>query len=625
MTIQSPLKVIDPIDLSGLTNTTIAEPDTSVGEAEWVDPSVLVEGDTLSSGTFSSGATANYLHYDGKVYVANNDSQVLIYDTSDNTYETIQLTNNGVPYHAAAINGMVYFPLGTNNGDLLVIDPSDNSYTEYECTSTDFSGTFVSAFTLDGETVYLSDTEGALFTFSSGSFSYLNYRLYDNTAETVTDAQMSPSGDVLFVSTNYLWSYSIGDGTLTTIVDNSSSSASYGAMRRSQRYNSECYIMALNGIVKLDSTNSASTLFLFSDLGISYSGSTSRYDFTVKNGKITLACYSYDDLSYVAVIYDIDSESVSQTISYGGGKYLVYAGMNDDYSIFAIKQNLSTFDSTIYTAHRPYITGEEAILTSTHLNYYCADDYVYESPLDGATGEDGATWVEIGPTNRWAPFDYKINTKTYQTSEFYFDLTLDRDVTCVAIFGLENIYQARCSLFDSSWNLIQQNNVDLEDLTPIDTGDLDYNDAIYRSEYIWDNIPAGYSGGYIRVWLWPVSGKTGAVGAICMGNPRTIGDILYDTSINRVSYSTIEQDTFGNLSRTIRDSADYITYEVDVPTENVPYVAAVLKSVLDQDVVWYGQLPSGYKLVTLGYYETSPLSIPNYSRSDIELKINGIV
>jgi hypothetical protein len=641
MTIQSPLKVIDPIDLSGLTNTTIAEPDTSVGEAEWVDPLNVTQQTLMPYTDFSLSVTGDMMSYGDKVYAVSGDGELMIYDTSTNTYTSQSVASSATTTtfcnKGCAVGSKLYFPLisTTPDMDILVVDASDDSYATYENTdTTNYSGSINSIFTLDGQ-IMASDSRSHIYSFGGSSFS-LEYSIeYDGSYISQRASCSDSDGNIVVVATNQVYVYNVENDTTTLIHDNDSSSyTDYGTLNDCFVYNGTTYITSYLYLLKLDSSYNITVEWRYGADSLYLVNRFTNYRFRAINGRLTVAAYnreSIDDADVNSGIYSYNLNTSELDVIYSVSfptEDFAYRGalMLADSSVFALGSEGATTDSTYaFTAHRPYITGEEAILTSTHLNYYCADDYVYESPLDGATGEDGATWVEIGPTNRWAPFDYKINTKTYSTSDFYFDLTLDGDVTSLSVFGLENIYQISYTLYNSGGTSIQSETVDLEDLTPIDTGDLDYNDAIYRQEYIWDDIPAGYSGGYLRVTFYPVSGSTGAVGAICMGNPRTIGDILYDTSINRVSYSTIEQDTFGNLSRTIRDSADYITYEVDVPTENVPYVAAVLKSVLDQDVVWYGQMPSGYKLVTLGYYETSPLSIPNYSRSDIELKINGIV
>ncbi|MGE4534644.1 hypothetical protein, partial [Halomonas sp.] len=71
--------------------------------------------------------------------------------------------------------------------------------------------------------------------------------------------------------------------------------------------------------------------------------------------------------------------------------------------------NLPEDDYPEWDSGTTYSTGDRVIKASTHRVYESQTDSNSDDPEVGVNA-DPPTWLDIGPTNRWAPFDEKIGT-----------------------------------------------------------------------------------------------------------------------------------------------------------------------------------------------------------------------
>jgi hypothetical protein len=93
--------------------------------------------------------------------------------------------------------------------------------------------------------------------------------------------------------------------------------------------------------------------------------------------------------------------NVKTAFTDGDNVYISY-DENTRIEIFDAKTNLTL------GAYQP---NERAILTSTHKLYQCVKTTSIRPDL-GATGDENESWIEVGPTNRWAQFVDTISSET---------------------------------------------------------------------------------------------------------------------------------------------------------------------------------------------------------------------
>ncbi len=269
-----------------------------------------------------------------------------------------------------------------------------------------------------------------------------------------------------------------------------------------------------------------------------------------------------------------------------------------------------------------YQIGDQAILTSTHKLYQCAADNTAESP-DIAVELTSPTWVEVSATNKYRMFDYTINTKSTDTGEI--TLSPGQYCTNLGVFGLDNVSDVTVTVQedDSSGTELYNETINLEMNQPVE--DDIVNDTLYNSKCLFDDLPV-YATPYITVSFTRVDTSADwEVGDIAIGNARTLGVTVYESSTSRTSYNEVTIDDFGNETVVERASAEYTSFELVVFPQYADYVERILKDSLDQARIWVGDKANDEKLFTFGYYERSPITYSSPLKFETSLKIRGLV
>jgi hypothetical protein len=209
-------------------------------------------------------------------------------------------------------------------------------------------------------------------------------------------------------------------------------------------------------------------------------------------------------------------------------------------------------------------------------------------------------------------------------------LTFTPDKICanIALFGMEDVTRVYVKVYEDniSGELIYPLGEELgyQDTaisSPLD--DSIINDDFLNDKVIFDDLPV-YATPYIVVTFESDESEI-QIGDVVIGNARTLGVTLYQSSTSRTSYDTVTTDTFGNEITVSRPSAEYTSFELIVYPEYANYVERILKDALNKPRVWVGDKQDNEKLFTFGYYERSPIVYSSPSEYETSLKIRGLV
>lgn len=634
------MKMFKPKSITddALYDSTIAEPDVSLGEVEWSDPTDLGSYSNLITYTdFTLANTSEILTNGSKIYTLDGNGDLIVYDTDAETYTS---TNVGVDTNGSSqgckIGTKLYFTPYSNT-DLVVVDTTTDASTIFDCTETEFVTRFVSAFPFNGE-LYLCDRSANIFSFDGSDFTFL----YDSQAGTVVSACQAPSGNILVVGSYSIYVYNPDSDTVATLYSGTSTSNEYGTVYDCLTYSGTAYIFTHRYILAVDASDNLTTLYSFASnsnyLVNRYMGGRARF----VNNKMVFAAYnsgtgvSTDEYSGVFA-YDVDSNEVDliYTFTQPVSDFRFNAAvMLDDMRVFAVGYEGSSTDGTyVFNARAPYTLNEQAIIASTHRKYQCVDTYVYESPEDGATGEDGATWVDIGATNRWASLDYEINSTSDGSGLGYlswsFDIAEMGLFDEIAFFGLENCDRVRVVIYESDGTTQTYSKSYPLDLDPVDDADDLYNDTMYNDTYVITGlIAAGLeSDSIIEVYVSAADDYFDDFGAgsICFGTSRTLGTVGDSSTVGLDDYSTYEYDDYGNLTTTVIPPADKGTYNLLIENQGYRYTRAILKNAIGETCVWYSYDNAGNTIPILGRYTTSTMTIVSPNTKTMPLKIKGVI
>lgn len=267
-----------------------------------------------------------------------------------------------------------------------------------------------------------------------------------------------------------------------------------------------------------------------------------------------------------------------------------------------------------------YKPSDRVIKSSTHKLYECtiATDDDPEVGVD----KKPQTWVEVGPTNKWAAFDDKKSTKSKSNSPYTTQLvpgvTID-SLAGFAISGATDVTIVATSasageVFNETINLL---NIDLAyDFYTWYTYELDYID-----EFVVTNIPP-YPDLTIDISF---TGTAIEVGNVVTGRGRNLGVLQTGVISDRVDYSRTTIDDFGEETTVIRPITKYSTYPIVIEKVQAPGVLRFLDGLRGLKCVWIGDIGNGQNLTTFGSIERSPLTYDTLSISEYQIKVRGSI
>jgi hypothetical protein len=89
-------------------------------------------------------------------------------------------------------------------------------------------------------------------------------------------------------------------------------------------------------------------------------------------------------------------------------------------------------DQPVWSADATYAIGTKVILSSTHRIYEAVKASTGVNPA-----ADSTTWLDVGPTNRWAMFDQAVGTLTTATDQIIVRLAPSGQSNAVAVLDTD--------------------------------------------------------------------------------------------------------------------------------------------------------------------------------------------
>lgn len=297
-----------------------------------------------------------------------------------------------------------------------------------------------------------------------------------------------------------------------------------------------------------------------------------------------------------------------------------------------VSTNIPVGSESEYVSTTAYTTGaivkvSFAIDGTTPL----APVYTYKA-LTGSTGKYPPTniveWEQQATTNRWAMFDYFLNTESISpsTNPGTIDVTLNSSgQNSIYLFGLTGT-SVTFSAYDSSSTLIATTTIPLTAESLItDWYQYYFNDFETVSSCSWD-FPL-YLVSTLRVVITNTrTGEYAKCGRVSLGNKRYLGDSEYGLSKGITDFSKIETNSFGLTFLNVGSFVD--RFEGDIIIDNTTYdtINKLLTDLRATPAVFDGNNEgSNFKsLIVFGYLSNWNTVISNFAESQISIEISGI-
>jgi len=593
------MKIITPIEINDSNMaSTIPEPDASQGEVEWLDPSI----GTVDFDFSSDRVIQTLLHSSGDSYLigstSTGDDHLFKIDKDDQSISTVASYSGIYRTIAEGFDGNLYF--AGQSSQFMKYTVSDSTISFFGTAEPYY---YSSCTGLDGN-IYLSGTEDLTKQFTKIDVSTLSVSEFGTTNHFVRDMTLSNDGFMYGITDRVDGEVSVLKVDAYSLKFSTALAISAIATRISSA-NDYLLLAGSGSFIKIDTDG-----YSFQAFG-SLRGTASKI-INVRDD--IFYCSAYDNETSIAFI-DADSFNVINLEANGDRGSLV---ANGEY-VYAFKRFLG--DSVRFNLVP--VVGERFIYKPTHKIYAVATSNT-DNPSEGVN-KIPPSWVEVSATNKYKPFDYSLSTKTeFNDTDDVFQFTPGELVTAISFLGLEGVTEVYVQVREDneSGSLIYSKSISTYMDTPLE--DVLSNDSILNDKVIFEDLPI-YENPYISVSFDKTTVGSYSVGAIVIGNARTLGRMTYLSSTSRKSYDSIEVDDFGSETIINRPSAEYTTFEMVVFPQYANYVERILKDSLNKPRIYVGDKQNNEKIFTFGYYELSPISYDDPSLCTTTLKVRGLV
>lgn len=299
-----------------------------------------------------------------------------------------------------------------------------------------------------------------------------------------------------------------------------------------------------------------------------------------------------------------------------------------------IESNIEEDDAPVWDESTPYTIGQTVMVLGQYHRVYEStgsntNKFPPDNPLD---------WIDTGATNRWRMFDMKVGADkqsiaTEAFSEISSEASSESGGDIRVLLGVANPVDS-ITLLNVDASAVQ---IILRD----EEGDIVYDYYVELlsapdEQYWW-----GWFFGnrrrittIVRVDLPPFMPVTIEVIAYGDSNPAKIGKLIigdavligcarYGTSVGIIDFSRKEEDPFGNFYILERRFIGRCNYDVQLDSDQVDNVHALLAEVRATPCVYVGS--DKYKsTVVFGFYRDFDIVIPGPRKSACSLQVQGI-
>lgn len=282
---------------------------------------------------------------------------------------------------------------------------------------------------------------------------------------------------------------------------------------------------------------------------------------------------------------------------------------------------------TAWASGVSYVAGDVRIRATTHRKYRCA--VAHTSASTPTPENDPTRWVDVGPTDRWAPFDRYTNTRATSVTSMTYVLNPGY-VNALALYGLIGA-QYSITIKDAPGGATIYSRTGY--LTQDPQGWYEYLFVAQPAvdKLVLQNLPIRPTA-EITITITAATGQPVGIGMIVVGDFVPIvgdtaewGGVQYGATAEPVTYSYINTDEYGNTTIVRRHAATNMRATVMLPRKYADAALQRLQSVLDQPVACIATTSTGYDgLNVFGLISTAPVSYDSFGTASIDINVKGL-
>jgi len=284
-----------------------------------------------------------------------------------------------------------------------------------------------------------------------------------------------------------------------------------------------------------------------------------------------------------------------------------------------VSSSVPETDYPEWSAGTTYALGQRCIIAAQHK--------VYQSTADANTGNDplatvSIKWVEVGPTNRWKPFDRSVSTQVQQAGGVSYRITPGQAVTSVNLVNITGATSVRVRIIEPGGATVYDATEHLA-RTPLEAGwwAWFFGGRRIPAQVLLQDLPS-YPAADVLIDVTGTSAL--AIGGILMGQMRRFSlGVQMGARVGIQDYSSKGRNDFGDVIVVERAFAKRASFSMLLASSEVDALHAFLSDVRATPCLWIASLEYE-SLAVYGFYKSFDIVISYATYSDCDLELEGL-
>lgn len=299
-----------------------------------------------------------------------------------------------------------------------------------------------------------------------------------------------------------------------------------------------------------------------------------------------------------------------------------------------VSTNVVESTDTLWTAvSATYTLG--ATVRYNNVRYECLLGYT--SAIHYPDEISSAYWLELGPTNVWAPFDTQTSTAaTVNAATMTYRIRPGVPCNGLAVIGVTGASAVTLSIYTGAGVLTGSITQTLDN-TPITdwysywTADFQVASDVYFGGYpqtdgsIGVDLVGFSSYEYVITITRSVGGTDVTCAGIVVGKSYQLGGVQYGATVGIIDYSVKSTDAFGVTTLVQRNYAKRANYTLRFDNTQLRFIEGLLASLRATPCLWCGVDDVTFSPLTVwGFYKDFSIVIAYLKHSTCSLEIEGM-
>jgi hypothetical protein len=238
--------------------------------------------------------------------------------------------------------------------------------------------------------------------------------------------------------------------------------------------------------------------------------------------------------------------------------------------------------------------------------------------------DDGTYWVDAGPSTAWAMFDLERNTRTFGASPLTVVIKPGQRFDSLGIVGL--IADSVTYTISVPGQPDQTETINLSTRNTLTWSQYYFGKFGFTTSLVRTSL-FQYSGATITITATRASGLVG-IGGVVLGQSFYIGDTQYEAAPDRMSFSKVTSDDYGNTKLVKRRNVPITSQDVRFKKSATTAILKMLDDLNATPALWIGidDTTSGYfdSLLILGIYTRATMNLDLENDAMLSLNLQEV-